>query len=90
MHPVTALNSDAPIVTIMPTYIPAGVTLRYHVPVGAAASAFVGFGVATQVFNVETTNLRLEPQNGVHTGNRGQSLSPSLNQNDGGGAVNFP
>ena len=64
-HPATELDTDKPIVTVMPSFIPAGVACRYHIPVGAAATVFVGFGVADQVFNVETTNLRLEPEIGA-------------------------
>jgi len=63
--PVTALDTNAPIVTVMPSFIPAGVTFRYHLPVGAADTIFVGFGVADQVTNVEATNLRLEPELGA-------------------------
>ena len=74
--PVTALDTNKPIVTFQPSFIPAGVGFRYHMPIGAASTLFVGFGVADQVFNVETTNLRLQPELGadLYLGERYRSL----------------
>lgn len=63
--PVTALDTDKPIVTIAPSFAPAGVGFRYHMPFGAVNTLFVGFGVADQVMNIENTNLRLQPEVGV-------------------------
>jgi hypothetical protein len=63
--PVTALDTDKPIVTFQPAFIPAGVACRYHIPVGASATVFVGFGIADQVLNVEVTNIRLQPEIGA-------------------------
>ena len=74
--PVTALDTDSPIVSIGPSFAPAGVGFRYHLPVGAVNTVFVGFGVASQVFNIETTNLRLQPELGadLYLGERYRSL----------------
>jgi len=62
---VTALDTNRPIVTFQPAFMPAGIGCRYHIPVGASATVFVGFGVPDQVLNVEVTNIRLQPEIGA-------------------------